>query len=571
MPNRLAQETSPYLLQHRDNPVDWLPWGEEAFQKARAENKPVFLSIGYSSCHWCHVMAHESFEDAEVAEALNRTFVSVKVDREERPDVDEAYMTAVQLQTGRGGWPMSVFLTPERDPFFAGTYFPKNDRMGYLGFLSILRQLETMWEQDREKVVKAAEGFSKTLREALSQAPPQATGKIESAMLGMALEAFHGTYDPDEGGFGDAPKFPPHAGLEFLLRLAASSLLSADEREHAREMAERTLEKMCLGGIRDHVGGGFHRYSTDEQWLLPHFEKMLYDNALMVGNLALAGSELFHQAARETVGWLRREMVTSDGLLSSAMDADSEGEEGKFYVWRVEEVREILGERADAFLTAYGLEEEGNFRDEATQKRTGQNIPHLREDQGERFVQELELLRAARERRERPMRDDKALVGWNALAAVGLSRCGEAEWAGEIVDRLLAFRGESGLPHQVAHGRASGLAYLEDLAPLLLAMAELGRPADELWAEAQAFRAPDGSFFATSDRHEPLFGRTRPVFDHPVPSGNALLAQALFRLGKMDEAEAVVRASWGWVERAPTSCAGLLTAALLLLDGKADD
>ena len=386
MPNRLAQSSSPYLRQHAENPVEWFEWGGEAFASAREQGKPIFLSVGYSSCHWCHVMAHESFEDFEVASVLNRSYVSIKVDREERPDVDEAYMTAVQLQSGRGGWPMTVLMTPNGDPFFAGTYFPKQDRGQYPGFLSILRQIEELWTRDRAKVEEAARDFRDSLEEALRRPAPTASGTLDAAFLERAIETIAAEFDPVHGGFGGAPKFPPHTTLKFLLAAAESPLLNPDTRERAREMAHQTLEQIALGGIHDHVGGGFHRYSTDAVWLVPHFEKMLYDNALLLGNFSRAAKqsegarrELFESAAKGIVRWLREEMTTSDGLFGSALDADSEGEEGKFYVWTKAEIEAALGDRADEFCQAYDITEEGNYRDEATGRPTGANIPHLRD------------------------------------------------------------------------------------------------------------------------------------------------------------------------------------------------
>lgn len=385
MSNRLANSSSPYLRQHAENPVEWFEWGEEAFASAREQAKPIFLSVGYSSCHWCHVMAHESFEDFEVASVLNRGFVSIKVDREERPDVDEAYMTAVQLQSGRGGWPMTVLMTPDGDPFFAGTYIPKDDRGQYPGFLSILRQIEELWTRDRPKVEGAARDFRDSLEEALRRSAPEAAQPLDAAFLTRAIETIAAEFDPVHGGFGGAPKFPPHTTLQFFLAAAESPILAPEICAKAKEMAHFTLEQIALGGLHDHVGGGFHRYSTDAVWLVPHFEKMLYDNSLLLGNFARAarqsvGSrrELFESAAKGIVRWFREEMQTPDGLFGSALDADSEGAEGKFYVWSKAEIESVLGESADKFCREYGITEEGNYRDEASGRRTGANIPHLR-------------------------------------------------------------------------------------------------------------------------------------------------------------------------------------------------
>ena len=579
MPNRLAEETSPYLLQHKDNPVEWLPWGEEAFAKAKSEDKPVFLSVGYSSCHWCHVMAHESFEDEEVASILNRNFVSVKVDREERPDVDEAYMTAVQLQSGRGGWPMSVFLTPGRAPFFAGTYFPKHDRAGHPGFLTILRQLDRMWRSEKEEVLQAAESFAESLTQAMETQAPKSFRALDRAFVQVAFDRAVASFDATNGGFGGAPKFPPHSAIELCLALSTTSSYPEELRTRAGRMADLTLEKMVFGGIHDHVGGGIHRYSTDEVWLLPHFEKMLYDNALMLGNLARALHRLpvSKRALVGLLGWLEEEMRTPEGLYCSAFDADSEGEEGKYYVWTEEEVQAALGDRADVFIKAYGFEKDGNFLDEATHQKTGANIPHLKSDDRGRFPEELSKLRAIRKQRVRPMRDDKALIGWNGLVLAGLVQAGELETAKHLAESLWKYWAESeSHPHQISQGKASGHAYLEDVAGLfwgiVLLAEKTGDPkwkeaAEQLLAFSKEFRdGTNGDYFAVSENHERLFGRAKPVFDQPIPSANALMARSLIRLGRLEEARSVIEATLGWVERAPGSTEALLLAAVELLE-----
>jgi uncharacterized protein YyaL (SSP411 family) len=572
MSNLLAKESSPYLLQHKDNPVEWLPWGPEAFERAGREDKPVFLSIGYSSCHWCHVMAHESFEDEEVASLLNRHFVSVKVDREERPDVDETYMMAVQLQSGRGGWPMSVFLTPDKAPFFAGTYFPKSDRGGYPGFVTILRQLEGLWRSERARVAEAAGQFAEAVTEALSQPTPPASGPLEASLLLEAFEQVAKRFDPAHGGTVGAPKFPPHGALELWLTAEKLGFLADPMRTEAASMAKRTLEQMALGGIHDHVGGGFHRYSTDERWLLPHFEKMLYDNALMIGNLGRAG---MRQPAERLIGWLEREMRTDDGLYASALDADSEGEEGKYYVWTLGELMDALGHGADAFIADFGLEEEGNFLDEATHQKTGANILHLEEAPTRDWTEELRLLLAKRTERIPPMRDDKALMGWNGLLVAGLADAGALEQANALAQALWLWWRE-GTPHQVTNGKATGTAYLEDVAGLAWGFVKLSESVqDGPWREraleivdfAEAFRDREaGGYFSTSDRHEKLLGRTKPYLDHPIPSANALMARSLLRLGRQEEAVRLSEAGLGWVERAPGSSEALLLAAAEALE-----
>jgi uncharacterized protein YyaL (SSP411 family) len=574
MPNRLAGATSPYLLQHQDNPIDWYPWCDEAFQRARLEDKPVLLSVGYSSCHWCHVMAHETFEDPAVGEMLDRYFVCVKVDREERPDVDEAYMTAVQLYAGRGGWPMTVFLTPARKPFFAGTYFPKRSRGQYPGFVEVCSQIIDSWRTKRREVERAANEFASALRQALTRLIGATRSSPASAPLDACLAALRGQFDQEHGGFGPAPKFPPHAALLYLLAYDASE----GGESQAREMACRTLEAIALGGIHDHVGGGFHRYSTDERWHLPHFEKMLYDNAqLLSAYVAAAGADpvrrgLFERAARGIVEWVAREMTGPDGLFHSAIDADSEGEEGRFYVWTEGEIRAVLGSRAGAFIEAFGIEHGGNYLDEATRQPTGANVLYLRELDGGAFAADLAALREARERRARPMLDDKALAGWNGLMIAALAQAGEAAPAERCAEAWLALAGApGGLPHQVRAGAPSGLAFLEDYAGLAWGLAQLdratgrhGEAALRLAEEAiDRFGDADrGAFFATSAGHEALFGRTKPALDNAAPSPNGLLARAMVALGMLDEAKGVLVALSGWMDRAPSATATLHHALL---------
>ena len=607
MPNRLEDSRSPYLLQHRNNPVDWYPWGEEAFAKAKSENKPVFLSIGYSSCHWCHVMEHESFEDQEVAKLLNEHFVSIKVDREENPDVDEAYMLAVQLSTGRGGWPMSVFMTPEKLPFFAGTYFPKEDRGQFPGFRSIVQQVANGWSAQRAEFTKAAEEFSKALSHALTREGPKTFTKLEMPLLDDAVRALISEFDTEHGGFGGAPKFPPHSTIAFLLEYAALSAALSPEQSDAAEaakeqdlartalgMALMTLEALALGGIHDHVGGGFHRYSTDEIWLLPHFEKMLYDNALLLGNFARAaqviGSEdeglsmLFTEAASGIVEWLNEEMLGENGLYYSAMDADSEGEEGKYYVWSESEIRHLLGDRSGNFSAAFSIRPEGNYHDEASGALSGKNVLYQPEPTGSTFEDDLAILKNARHARVKPAVDDKQLIGWNALLMSGLTEAGEMEAAQGIAEVLLGYEKSAGkLPRYIGQGEPVGDAYLEDYAALVLALLDLADVSEEAgnedhakrWtAEAQRlakemidrfYDSDNGGFFSTAPTHENLFGRSKPVVDQPTPSGNALAIQAALRLGAEDIARRSLEAFVGWMEKAPHATEAMLTAALWLL------
>jgi uncharacterized protein len=605
MPNRLAGETSPYLLQHQNNPVDWHPWGEEAFAKAKAQDKPIFLSVGYSSCHWCHVMEHESFEDDSVAEQINKDFISIKVDREERPDVDETYMTAVQLSSGRGGWPMTVFLTPDKKPFFAGTYFPKEERGGHPAFATVLQQISEVWNNDRAKVQEIANQFADAIRqsrgkEAASSLP------LGPELLDECVRALSLDFDEDHGGFGKAPKFPPHTAIEFLLNYGIGEFGEEDLRQTAADMALYTLEMMALGGLHDHVGGGFHRYSTDERWLLPHFEKMLYDNALLLGNYARAASlchgqlpdleALFGRAVEGIIRWLREEMVSPEGLFYSALDADSEGEEGKFYVWTAAEAASALGADTRAFLTAYQFHPDGNFRDEATSHTTGANIPHLLEFAGDRFDSGLSKLYHARSSRVRPGLDDKALVGWNGLMIGALSEAGEIGLAERAASAILeAEQAHGHLPHQIAKGQPSGEAFLDDYAYFadgLIVLAGVkalfaeqrggtdGRqPADWL-AEARRLTTEmvlkfwdqdKGGFFGTSKAHEDLFGRGKPCFDQPVPAANAIAAKCLAEMGDEARALETVRSFAGWMEHAPMATEALHLVLMSLIQAQAEE
>ncbi len=597
MANRLAAETSPYLLQHKDNPVEWYPWGEEAFARARAEDKPIFLSVGYSSCHWCHVMEHESFENDGVAAALNEAFVSVKVDREERPDVDETYMTAVQLSSGRGGWPMSVFLTPDKKPFFAGTYFPREDRGGHPGFLTICRQISILWKSKRDEIEENANAFAFGLTESIGQKPPSTFSKFDEEFVANAVRALAADFDPEHGGFGGAPKFPPHTAIDFLLRYSKRDAAPSDLRERALHMARFTLEKMALGGIHDHVGGGFHRYSTDAEWHLPHFEKMLYDNALIAGNCA-ALAELGFDAPnlltrQDILLWVQRDMTAPDRSFFSAVDADSEGEEGRFYVWAEAEIEEHLGDRAREFMTAFQVSSTGNFRDESSGRLTGANVLHKMHDAHEDFKPELEKLREVRESRARPGLDSKVLVGWNGLAIASLP----AEMAEPAAAAILDAESNFGsLPHQIANGEPSGAAFLEDYAAFAVGLFE--RAKSRAYVEEGPSKVPfamqldgctasvwrghaerltrqmidlfwdveAGGFFSTSAAHEELFGRSKPVFDSPTPSGNALALRCLIEIGDIDRAWTMVNAFLGWMERAPQATEALYAAAMELLD-----
>ncbi len=539
MSNRLADETSPYLLQHRDNPVDWYPWGEEALGRARQEDRPILLSVGYSACHWCHVMERESFEDEETAAYMNEHFVCIKVDREERPDVDAIYMEAVQSMTGHGGWPMTVFLDPEGVPFYGGTYFPPDESRGMPSFRMVMEAVTDAFERKREEIRERAGEVRERLG-AVGMIEPQAepTGKAE---LEAAIERLLTAADRERGGFGGAPKFPPASALELLL--------SRGERE----VAGRTLDAMLAGGIYDQVGGGFARYAVDAVWLVPHFEKMLYDNALLarayLHGWQQLGHERYRRVCEETLDWMLREMRGPEGGFYSALDADSEGEEGRFYVWTPKQIRELLGAEADAVIEYYGVSERGNFE--------GANILHLAAgaeatpppglDQARRTLYE------ARARRVWPGLDDKRLASWNALAISALAEAGavlgradylEAARAGAefVLGRMRD--GDGRLLRTYKDGDARLNAYLEDHAFLLEALLTLYESSFEpRWFTAareladgmiERFGDPErGGFFSVSADHEQLIARRKEIGDHPIPSGNSAAALGLLRLAAL--------------------------------------
>jgi uncharacterized protein YyaL (SSP411 family) len=597
MPNRLAGETSPYLLQHQDNPIDWWPWCPEALLRARIEDKPIFLSVGYSSCHWCHVMAHESFEDPEVAFALNSSFISIKVDREERPDIDEVYMAAVQIASGRGGWPMTVFLTPDQLPFFAGTYFPKMTRslgsgQSFPGFLQIVSGLATAWREQRRQVADSAAEFAAGVRQVLDRPPAAPAGKAPLALADDAIEALHPTFDYEEGGFGGEPKFPPHSALAFLLDYAGLRAAAGEPDQRIEELMDQaatmsllTLQKVALGGIHDHVGGGFHRYTVDGYWRLPHFEKMLSDNGLLLSSFARAAQaaedptlrSIFEGARDGIISWLEAEMTSPEGIFFSALDADSEGpdghaHEGAFYTWTAAELRETLGGRAEDFIAAFQVMEEGNFADEATGEQNGQNVLHRISADG--FAAERAILRQRRQARPRPGLDDKALCGWNGLMISGLAAAGRLDLASRAARRWLeAF--EDGLPpRQIAKGMAKGTPFLDDAAYFLEALVDLAEAdPDGGWSEPAAALAARmmeafgddgrGGLFFTPAGSERLLGRTKPAFDAAAPSPNGVAARALLRLGLLEPADRILGGLLGWAERMPEACETLLHAGFL--------
>ncbi|MEK7701752.1 MAG: thioredoxin domain-containing protein [candidate division NC10 bacterium] len=538
--NRLASETSPYLLQHAGNPVDWYPWGQEAFARARAEDKPLLLSVGYSACHWCHVMEHESFENPDIAALMNRLFVSVKVDREERPDVDQIYMQAVQSMTGHGGWPMTVFLTPAGEPFYGGTYFPPADRHGLPGFPRLLEGIAEAWASRRGEVMASARQIGEALGQ--SERLRGATQLLTDDILLGAFQSLSGQFDDGDGGLGGAPKFPQPMIWEFVLRYWKRT-----QNPRASQMAHTTLTMMARGGMYDQLGGGFHRYSVDAHWLVPHFEKMLYDNAQLAslylhGWLAFGDPEC-RRIAVETLDYLLREMTDPAGGFYSATDADSEGHEGKFFVWTADELRDVLG-AADAEYAAryWGVDRGPNFE--------GKNILYMAADpEPERIAPIRRKLYEARERRVHPGRDDKVLASWNGLACRAFAEAGRAldrpDYVAAAVKNaefVLASMREGGrLLRTWKGGRAKLKGYLEDYSMVAAALVEVYEATfDRRWLdEARALAEEmlrlfwddklDG-FYDTGADHERLIVRPRNLFDNAVPCGSSVAVETLLRL-----------------------------------------
>ena len=643
MPNRLARERSPYLKAHADDPVDWWPWGPEAFRKARREDKPVFLSIGYSTCHWCHVMARESFRDPEVARRLNEGFVPVKVDREERPDVDAVYMTACQLLTGQGGWPLTLLLTPDGKPFFAATYLPKEGRFGRLGLTELLERVRALWRdpEQRRALLEQAERVWQAVERAEAPTPLAPAVTVVSGVSGLsdreggakggekllrrAYEAFVQSFDREHGGFGRAPKFPIPHQLRLLLRLGKRF-----EEPFALEMVERTLQAIRQGGIYDHVGFGVHRYATDRAWRLPHFEKMLYDQALLalacLEAYQVTGRPLYARTAREIFEYVLRDLTSPEGGFYSAEDAESEGEEGKFYTWRYDELEALLEpEELRLVERAFGVRPEGNYAEEATGRLTGRNVLAQMAPWGD-VARELGLpdeaaalalwerarrkLVEARQRRPRPARDTKVLTDWNGLMiaalAVGARALDEPRYAeaaaraARFVEERLVVEGR--LLHRYGDGEAAVPAFLDDHAFLAWGLFELHQTTFELShleravrlveAALQRFWDPEaGGFFFTAPEHHasreaPELPRRRALHDGAVPSGTAVMAELLLKLGRLlgrpeweGRAEGALRWAAPWAERAPTAHAHLLIAldlalgptAELVLVGRRDD
>lgn len=595
--NRLIHEASPYLLQHAHNPVDWYPWGEEALSRAKKEDKPILLSIGYSSCHWCHVMERECFENETIARLMNERFINIKVDREERPDLDELYMKALHLMTGSGGWPMTVFLTPDLIPFHGGTYFPAEDRMGLPGFQKVLRIVSDYYRTRRNEIVRMETQMREALREAIKVVPSEKA--LDPLVFSKAFELFKREFDPLYGGFGKAPKFPNPLVLTFLLRYWKSS-----GAKEALRMVETTLEKMAEGGIHDHLGGGFHRYSVDEQWRVPHFEKMLYDNALL--------SQLFFETYRSTrkegyrrIGeeiliYILREMSQEEGGFYSAQDADSEGEEGKFYLWTKEEIRKILGEEKGELLSAYyGVTSHGNFE-------KGRNILHVTsslEKISREFGISLSELRRnleegqkrlflEREKRIRPHRDEKIITSWNGLMISGLvygfvatgdrAYLQSAQKAVQFILKRLS-KGRD-LMRLFYHGRVQGEGYSEDYAFFIQALLDLYEATMEREYLTTAYELNQvmierfwddrsGGFFFSRNEVFPRVGRSKNPYDQVIPSPNSVAVMNLVRLGSLkkedslkEKAERTLRLFYDYLLGSPSGFSHLLTSFLFFLN-----
>jgi uncharacterized protein YyaL (SSP411 family) len=561
--NKLASEKSPYLLQHAENPVNWYPWGSEAFDKAEKEGKPIFLSIGYSTCHWCHVMAHESFEDEEVAKLMNEFFIAVKVDREERPDIDEVYMKVCQLMTGSGGWPLTIIMTPDKRPFFAATYIPKSTNFGRSGMMDLVPRIGNLWDKKKDDLLGSANQVVSALEDVSEYSPGE---ELDRTILTAAYDQLVASFDESHGGFRTAPKFPTPHNLLFLLRYWRRT---GDDK--ALKMVEKTLRSMRSGGVYDHIGFGFHRYSTDSRWFLPHFEKMLYDQAM----LAMAYTEAYQatkedeykKTAQEIFAYVMRDMTSPEGGFYSAEDADSEGEEGKFYVWSEKELREVLTEdEADLVQRVFGTQPDGNYREEATGRKTGQNILHLEQPveyhaaadgiSSRDITERLEIIRqkliAHREKRIHPLKDDKILTDWNGLMIAAFAKgaqvfnddgyAGTAKGAADFILKN-AKTSENRLLHRFRDGEAGIQAHLDDYSFLIWGLLELYEASFEIDYLKHAIElnadliehfwdSDNGGFYSTADDAEELLIRQKEIYDGAIPSGNSVAVLNLLRLGR---------------------------------------
>ncbi len=596
-PNKLINSQSPYLLQHAYNPVAWFPWSDEAFEKAKKENKPIFLSIGYSTCHWCHVMEHESFEDSTVAELMNENFINIKVDREEMPEVDHLYMSVCQAMTGGGGWPLTIIMTPDKEPFFAGTYFPKVGRNKRPGMLQLIPSLANAWSSKQGEIQKSID----KIQDYLIRINTSTLGdEWDETIIRNAFSDYASRYDPDYGGFGRAPKFPSPHNLIFLLRYG-----KLYNETTSRSMVEKTLSKMRLGGIFDHIGLGFHRYSTDKRWFLPHFEKMLYDQALIamayIEAYQLTGSSEYANVADEIFTYILRDMTDSNGGFYSAEDADSEGEEGIFYVWSQEELINILGKKdGKTFTKIYGFNEYGNFHDEATGKLTGKNIPHFSIEKNliakslglsikefDSFIQSSRMkLFAEREKRVHPLKDDKILTDWNGLMIAALSLGGRvldndsylraAKNSAEYI--LKSLRNKNGrLMKRSRLGKAGLDPHIDDYAFMVWGLLNLYEATFEITFLESAinlteimiedFIDENGGFFIGSKYSEKLLVRAKDSYDGALPSGNSVAVMNLFRIGRItgdgkwsEIADSTLRAFTVQAQKSPVGFSHMISA-----------
>ncbi len=597
--NRLIREKSPYLLQHAHNPVDWYPWGEDAFQKAKRENKPIFISIGYSTCHWCHVMERESFENEVIAKLMNEDFVCVKVDREERPDVDQIYMNAVMALSGQGGWPLNLFLTPDLKPFYGGTYFSPDERYGRPGFPSILMDVAKIWKTKPEEVEKAGKQLADLVAQSLSHS---SAGDLKETYIQEALKGYQEMFDERDGGFGGAPKFPRAMTLGFLLREYRKTQDPA-----ILTIVTVTLDKMLQGGIYDQVGGGFARYSTDDRWLVPHFEKMLYDNALLarayLEGYQVTGNGEYARAAREIFSYLLRDMTDKEGGFYSAQDADSEGEEGKFYVWKPAELKAVLGDKdSSAFIQLYGVTERGNFEGNANILHLKTDLPKALKDLGrdEKWWSETkEKIHLARDQRVHPHLDDKILTAWNGLMisslAYGYQVLGEREYlkaaerASAFIQKNLIKKGR--LMASFRQGPSEAEGFIDDYAFYQMAQLDLFESTFDTTYLKEAIRLSEemirlfwdkqegGFYFTGSDQkdRERLLARQKEAYDGAIPSGNSIAALNFFRLAELtgDQrnkamGEDILSAFSGLLEKNGSNYPQMLEAYQFILDGPAE-
>jgi uncharacterized protein YyaL (SSP411 family) len=602
--NRLVNESSPYLQQHATNPINWYPWGQEAFEAAKREDKPIFLSIGYSTCHWCHVMEHESFSDKEVAALLNQNFISIKVDREERPDIDHVYMAVTQALTGSGGWPMTIIMTPDKKPFYAGTYFPKTSRLGRPGLMELLPKIADVWRNDREKVLDSADRITQHIARLGDSRPGS---NLDRQILDQAQAYFVQAYDPDHGGFGQSPKFPSPHQLSFLLRRYHQT-----QDPQTLAMVEKTLTQMRLGGIYDQLGFGFHRYSTDAQWLVPHFEKMLYDQAMLIMVYTEAyqatGKAFYAGVVEEIITYILRDMTSAEGGFLSAEDADSEGIEGQFYLWTPVEIEKILGAKEAAlFLKIFNVKEGGNFEDAGPGHNIDQNILHLQQPlpqlSSEMGISENQLRRrledgrrmlfGEREKRIHPFKDDKILTDWNGLMIAALAKAGNvldnrqytaaaAKAADFILQNLTDDQGR--LLKRYRKGKAGLNAHLNDYAFMVWGLLELYQATFEIEYLKDAidlnqqmlshFRdEQNGGLFLTADDAEKLLVRSKTIYDGAIPSGNSVAVFNLLRLGHLTgntqyltKAEQIIKSFSAEVTKYPAGHSQLMVALQFALN-----